>query len=65
VATSLVAFVIVYFIVFGAGVFYLLRLMARLPAEPEETELDKGPVRTAGITPGPAQGTPHGETDGH
>ncbi|WP_370673795.1 cytochrome ubiquinol oxidase subunit I [Pleomorphomonas sp. PLEO] len=65
VATSLVAFVIAYFFVFGAGVFYLLRLMACLPAELEETELDKGPVRTAGITPGPAQGTPHGENDGH
>ena len=65
VATSLLAFVIVYFFVFGAGLFYLLRLMARLPAEAEEMVLDKGPVRTAGIVPGPAQGTPQGENDGH
>ncbi|MBS1183018.1 MAG: cytochrome bd ubiquinol oxidase, subunit [Proteobacteria bacterium] len=64
VATSLLAFVVVYFFVFGAGVFYLFRLMARLPAEPEDAALDKGPVRTAGITPGPAQGTPQGGTDG-
>lgn len=65
VATSLTAFVIVYFFVFGAGVFYIFRLMGRLPAEAEEAVLDKGPVRTAGITPGPAQGAPQGETHGH
>lgn len=66
VATSLVAFVVVYFFVFGAGVFYIFRLMARLPEEAEEEVLDKGPVRTAGLTPGPAQGTQQGEkTHGH
>jgi hypothetical protein len=31
VGTSLIAFIIVYFIVFGAGVYYLLRLMRRPP----------------------------------
>jgi cytochrome d ubiquinol oxidase subunit I len=65
VATSLTAFVVVYFFVFGAGVFYIFRLMARMPAEAEDDVLDKGPVRTAGITPGPAQGAPQGETHGH
>ena len=65
VATSLTAFVVVYFFVFGAGAFYIFRLMARMPAEAEDDTLDKGPVRTAGITPGPAQGTPQGETYGH
>lgn len=65
VATSLTAFVIVYFFVFGAGVFYIFRLMARLPAEADEEVLDKGPVRTAGITPGPAQGTHQGDSHGH
>lgn len=65
VATSLTAFVVVYFFVFGAGAFYIFRLMARMPAEAEDDSLDKGPVRTAGITPGPAQGTPQGETHGH
>ena len=65
VATSLLAFVVVYFFVFGAGFFYLLRLMARLPAEAEGGMLDEGPIRTSGITPGPAQGTPQGGNDGH
>ena len=59
VATSLIAFVIVYFFVFGAGTFYILRLMARLPRDPTP-ELQEGPLRTQGITPGPAQGGSHG-----
>lgn len=51
VATSLAAFAIVYFAVFGCGVFYLLRLMRRSPEE-NETGLDVGqPIRAAGITP--------------
>jgi cytochrome bd ubiquinol oxidase subunit I len=50
VAASLIAFVIVYFLVFGAGTFYILRLMGRLPRDPEG-HLGKGPIRTAGITP--------------
>ncbi|MDB5621586.1 MAG: cytochrome ubiquinol oxidase subunit, partial [Devosia sp.] len=58
VGTSLTAFVVVYFIVFGAGVFYLLRLMRRPPILEEDHELDKGPHRAAGITPGPAQEEP-------
>jgi cytochrome d ubiquinol oxidase subunit I len=53
VAASLVAFVLVYFAVFGAGVWYLLRLMKR-PPEAHEKALDGSPVRTAGITPAPA-----------
>jgi cytochrome d ubiquinol oxidase subunit I len=58
VATSLVAFILVYFFVFGAGTFYILRLMARLPRDPTP-ELQEGPIRTQGITPGPAQGVSH------
>ena len=50
VATSLVAFVVVYFFVFGAGVFYILRMMNQRPATPK-TGLHDGPVRAAGITP--------------
>jgi cytochrome bd ubiquinol oxidase subunit I len=51
VGSSLVAFAIVYFAVFSAGVIYILRLMAA-PPHPGET----GPAtdlvtRTAGITP--------------
>ena len=36
VATSLLAFIVVYFIVFGAGVFYILRLMSHPPHRGEE-----------------------------
>jgi len=53
VATSLLTFVIVYFIVFGSGTYYLLRLMAKAPA-PHETEPAATPQRAAGITPAPA-----------
>ncbi len=50
VAASLLAFVVVYFIVFGIGVWYLLRMMSRAPA-PLEPDVDPDrPVRTAGIT---------------
>jgi cytochrome d ubiquinol oxidase subunit I len=50
VATSLLAFVFVYFSVFGAGIYYVLHLMAK-PPEPGETEPAKVPQRAAGITP--------------
>jgi cytochrome d ubiquinol oxidase subunit I len=54
VGGSLIAFVLVYFAVFGSGVFYMLRLMARppLPDEPERP-VTEAPLRTAGIMPGP------------
>jgi cytochrome bd ubiquinol oxidase subunit I len=56
VGASLVAFVVVYFLVFGAGTFYLLRLM-RKPPELDEPDIEKGqPTRAAGITPAPALG---------
>jgi cytochrome d ubiquinol oxidase subunit I len=54
VAASLIAFIVVYFFVFGAGVFYILRLMGRLPRDPMP-DLGGGPIRSAGIHPGPAQ----------
>lgn len=50
---SLIAFVIVYFIVFGAGVVYILRLLGRAPS-PIEPDLPLRPERAAGITPAPA-----------
>ncbi|MGB7654471.1 MAG: cytochrome ubiquinol oxidase subunit I [Novosphingobium sp.] len=53
VAASLIAFVLVYFSVFGAGIWYLLRLMQK-PPEAHEATLDGLPIRTAGITPAPA-----------
>ena len=54
VATSLLAFVIVYFAVFGAGTWYILKLMAR-PPHPHEAGVEKAPIRSAGTVPGPAQ----------
>ncbi len=58
VTASLTAFVIVYFAVFGAGTFYILRMMAAPPtAESTGAETDK-PLRAAGTTPGPAQAEP-------
>jgi cytochrome d ubiquinol oxidase subunit I len=49
VAASLTAFIIVYFFVFGAGTFYLLRMM-NMPAETPHLGLQDGPIRTAGIS---------------
>ncbi|MNT90130.1 Bacterial Cytochrome Ubiquinol Oxidase [compost metagenome] len=60
VGASLLAFIIVYFFVFGAGTFYILRLMARLPQDPTP-DLDEGPIRTAGA----AIANPHGGHHGH
>jgi cytochrome d ubiquinol oxidase subunit I len=63
VAASLVAFVVVYFAVFGAGTWYILRLMSAAPhAREEGLEHDERPIRTAGITPGPTQ-NPTGRTN--
>jgi cytochrome d ubiquinol oxidase subunit I len=51
VASSLIAFVVVYFAVFAAGVIYLLRLMAAPPHHGEQGPSSKIPARAAGITP--------------
>ncbi|WP_369025542.1 cytochrome ubiquinol oxidase subunit I [Qipengyuania sp. RANM35] len=57
VAMSLLAFVLVYFAVFGVGTWYILRLMSGAPHAGEKgvKRTEKGPIRTAGITPGPTQ----------
>ncbi len=52
VAGSLIAFIVVYFTVFGAGIWYLLRLMKKPPEAHEATPGD-APIRSAGITPAP------------
>ncbi len=57
VAASLIAFVIVYFAVFGMGTWYLLRLMSRAP-QPHEPEMPHAPAHAAGITPAPAFAAP-------
>jgi cytochrome d ubiquinol oxidase subunit I len=60
VATSLIAFVIVYFAVFAAGMFYILRLMAAAPHPGEEGLTEDEPLRAAGLTPAPAIHAGHG-----
>ncbi len=52
VAGSLIAFIVVYFTLFGAGVFYILRLMNKRPGD-EEPMLDT-PMRASGLMPGAA-----------
>jgi cytochrome d ubiquinol oxidase subunit I len=53
VGASLVAFVLIYFAIFGAGVIYLLKLMTTPPKQGEgDVDAEPGPIRTAGITPG-------------
>jgi cytochrome d ubiquinol oxidase subunit I len=53
---SLAAFVVVYLTLFGAGLYYMLKLMNR-PPEPHESgdlgagDLGAGPLRASGITP--------------
>ncbi|MBX7493947.1 cytochrome ubiquinol oxidase subunit I [Qipengyuania sp. 1NDW9] len=63
VAASLLAFIVVYFTVFGIGVWYILRLMSHTPHAGElgVKRGDTGPIRTAGITPGPTQNPGHYE----
>ena len=63
VAASLLAFVVIYFAVFGMGAWYILHLMKKAP-QPLEKGVKrgmKGPIRTAGITPGPTQNPGHAE----
>jgi cytochrome d ubiquinol oxidase subunit I len=55
VATSLAAFVLVYFFAFGAGTWYILRMMAK-PPERHEAEPRNIPQHAAGITPAAAVG---------
>jgi cytochrome d ubiquinol oxidase subunit I len=50
VAASLLAFAVVYFAVFGAGVLYILQLMVKPPVA-HEAEPPRIPSRTAGTTP--------------
>src|ERR1700675_4200303 len=51
VASSLIGFVIVYFIVYAAGLTYLFRLMASAPHHGEQGPPGDLPARAAGITP--------------
>ena len=52
VAASLTAFIVAYFFVFGAGTFYILRMMNKTPGALDvRMGLNDAPVRAAGVTP--------------
>ncbi|SHJ54324.1 cytochrome bd-I ubiquinol oxidase subunit 1 apoprotein [Palleronia salina] len=52
VGASLIAFVLIYFAIFGAGVIYLLKLMGNPPERGQRgVRTEPGPIRTGGITP--------------
>ena len=53
VAFSLAAFVVIYFAVFGAGIWYVIKLMGK-PPQADESLPEDDPARAAGITPAPA-----------
>jgi len=53
VGSSLIAFILIYFTLFGAGTFYILRLMGKRPDSGTPMS-DLGPTRSAGVTPAPA-----------
>jgi len=53
VTASLAAFIVVYFCVFGAGIWYLFRLFAHPPEALESGVESEPPIRTAGVTPAP------------
>lgn len=58
VGASLTMFVLVYFLLFGAGTVYLLRLMAG-PVKPADAQHEPAEVqRAAGIMPAPAMDKP-------
>lgn len=59
VAGSLLAFIVVYTLVFGTGIVYLLRLMVK-PTTGRREAAAQEPIRSAGIHPGPAMGSKPG-----
>ena len=50
ISTSLIAFICVYFVLFGTGVFYILRTMSHPPADTDQLHPD-APIRAAGFAP--------------
>lgn len=56
VGASLAAFVVVYFALFGAGTFYMLRLMNKAPEAAVDEPPPREPMRASGIMPGPVMG---------
>jgi cytochrome d ubiquinol oxidase subunit I len=62
VGSSLLAFIIVYFIVYAAGLTYLFRLMAAPPHPGEQGPSGETPTHAAGITPA-VGATAHGAAE--
>ena len=54
VATSLAMFIVVYFTVFGAGIWLLFRLFAQPPRAAQPGPEPGTPIRSAGLTPAPS-----------
>lgn len=61
VSASLLGFIVVYFSMFGAGIFYILRLMRKTPSEAEPDLPPHEPIRAAGIMPSPVIAAAKGE----
>jgi cytochrome bd ubiquinol oxidase subunit I len=59
VGASFIAFIIVYFAVFGAGVFYMFREMAKIPGRSGHDLPPDEPIRASGIMPAPALAAEH------
>lgn len=51
VSATLIAFIVVYFTLFGAGVFYILRLMSHPPSTDQPSLTKDAPMRAAGFVP--------------
>src|SRR4051794_5009340 len=58
VGSSLIAFIVIYFIVYAAGITYLLRLVATPPHHGEQGPSGEAPTRAAGITPAAGAAAP-------
>ena len=54
VGASLLAFIVVYFTLFGAGIFYIFRQFAKVPGAGDPDLPTDEPIRASGIMPAPA-----------
>lgn len=54
VGGSLLAYVVVYLVIFAAGIYFILRLMGKAPMPHAPEPPPDIPIRAAGITPAPA-----------
>jgi cytochrome bd ubiquinol oxidase subunit I len=59
IGSSLIAFILVYFAVFGAGIFYIFRQMAKAPGTDDPDLPANQPIRASGLMPAPALAAAH------